>query len=583
LSSLLFEVFVGDYPALGYPAHLLVLILKIWREGTMRLESLYLMLRSRVDLVAMLRASWWSSEHTMKVLGAVLLLTVAVLVWGMLQHRRVKQQTLLIRQSEERFRHLAEHDSLTGLASRSLLRERLNQELESARRKQTPLALLMMDVDHFKQVNDSLGHAAGDEILRVTAQRIRAAVRETDTVARMGGDEFIVLLPGVRGLLEAGRLAEQVVASVAAPVAFRGQEVPISVSVGISSYPDGGDDATSLLQNGDMAMYQAKALGRNRYRFFKPEMSRGGTDRMEFAVALNHALANHEFEVHYQPLIDLRSGEVNGVEALLRWRNERWGMVAPGDFIPLAEESGLIVEIGEWVLHESCRQVAQMESRLGRRLLLAVNISPLQMQHGDLVRRVGEVLSGSSRPAGDLELEITETILIGNSGETMETFQQLRKLGVRMAIDDFGTGFANLSYITQFEFDRLKIDRSFIQHCVIERNSATVTRVIIAMAHGLEVSVVAEGVETAEQYRFLQEAGCDLAQGYYLSKPIKASVMEEMLVSRSLCGPLSEAPSRAAQPTGASAAKGKVLGRVAADIGFDDMGLNSDRLEQLQR
>ena len=248
--------------------------LKTRREGAIQLESLRILLRSPADVVVLQRPSWWTSQRTLTVLGIVLSLTLAVLVWVALLRRRVKQQTLLIRRSEERFRHLAEHDSLTGLVSRSLLHERLNQELESARRKQTPLALLIMGLERFKQVNDSLGHAAGDEILRVTAQRIRGAVRASDTVARMSGDEFIVLLPGVRGRREAGKIAAQVVTSVAAPVNFRGREVPISVSVGISTYPDGGEDATALLQNGDVAMYQAKAIGRNCYRFFTPDMSR---------------------------------------------------------------------------------------------------------------------------------------------------------------------------------------------------------------------------------------------------------------------------------------------------------------------
>jgi diguanylate cyclase (GGDEF)-like protein len=552
--------------------------LKTRREGAIQLESLRILLQSPADVVVLQRPSWWTSQRTLTVLGIVLSLTLAVLVWVALLRRRVKQQTLLIRRSEERFRHLAEHDSLTGLVSRSLLHERLNQELESARRKQTPLALLIMDLDRFKQVNDSLGHAAGDEILRVTAQRIRGAVRASDTVARMSGDEFIVLLPGVRGRREAGKIAAQVVTSVAAPVNFRGREVPISVSVGISTYPDGGEDATALLQNGDVAMYQAKAIGRNCYRFFTPDMSRAPGDQLDFAVALNRALVNEEFEVYFQPLIDLRTGEVDGLEALLRWRTERWGMVAPGDFIPLAEENGLIGAIGEWVLRESCRQVGQMESRLGRRLLLSVNISPRQMEHGDLVRTVREVLHDSHRAARDLELEITERILVGNSGKTKETFHQLRELGVRLAIDDFGTGFANLSYITQFEIDRLKIDRSFIQQCLIERNSATVTRVIIAMAHKLEVSVVAEGVETAEQYRFLQEAGCDLAQGYYLSEPIMASDLEEMLLTRSPWGHKPQAPSPGNHSVGASAAKGEEPVSVSANI-----RVNSDTLEELQR
>src|SRR5271163_148546 len=469
--------------------------------------------------------------HTLSAPSGVLLITLAVLVWSVMLRRRIRQQTLLIRRSEERFRQLAEHDSLTGLTSRALLHERLNQALEAARRKQTPLALMMMDVDKFKQVNDSLGHVAGDEILCVTAQRIRASVRETDTVARIGGDEFMVLLPGVRGTRETSKIAAEVVANVSAPVSFRGQEVPVSVSVGISSYPDGGEDVTSLLQNVDIALHEAKALGRNCYQFFTPDMARAGADKLEFAVALNHALAKDEFELVYQPLVDMVTGEVSGLEALLRWRSEELGLVRPDDFIPLAEETGLIATIGEWVLHESCRQVSRLEEKLGRSLLLAVNISPRQIQQGNLPRILQEALTASNRAAGSLELEITENLLISNSAKVQDTFDQIRDLGVRLAIDDFGIGFSSLSYITQFHVDRLKIDRSFIQNCLTDRNSETVTRVIIAMAHGLDISVVAEGVETAEQYRFLEKAQCDAAQGYYFSRPIPISELEPSLLA----------------------------------------------------
>jgi diguanylate cyclase (GGDEF)-like protein len=445
---------------------------------------------------------------------------LVLLICGLRLRLRVKDLALLLQQSEERYRHLAQHDSLTGLISRALLQERLNDELEVARRRQRPLALLMIDVDRFKQINDSLGHAAGDEILRVTAERIRSAVRETDTVARVSGDEFVVLLPGVRGLREAGGIAAQVVSSAACPVKFRGYEIPVSVSIGVSSYPAGCDDATSLLQNADVAMYQAKSSGRNRYRFFSAEMGRPEGSNLEFHVSLNEALAKEEFEIHYQPLVDLRSGQIAGVEALLRWRSGPWGLVMPGEFISLAEESGLIIPLGAWVLQESCRQVAQLEAELGRKLSLAVNISPRQMEDGDPVRAVADALSRAHRNPHDLELEITESLLINNSGHTQEIFQRLRDIGVRLAIDDFGTGFANLTYLTQFKMDRLKIDRSFVQHCLIDRNSATIVRMIIAMAHRLEVAVVAEGVETAEQYHFLREAECDFAQGYYLSKPV---------------------------------------------------------------
>jgi EAL domain-containing protein (putative c-di-GMP-specific phosphodiesterase class I) len=266
-------------------------------------------------------------------------------------------------------------------------------------------------------------------------------------------------------------------------------------------------------------------------------MARAGADKLEFAVALNHALANDEFELVYQPLVDMVTGEVSGLEALLRWRSEKLGLVRPDDFIPLAEETGLIATIGEWVLHESCREVSRLEEELGRSLLLAVNISPRQMQQGNLPRILHGALAASNRAPRSLELEITENILISNSAKAQDTLNQIRDLGVRLVIDDFGIGFSSLSYITQFHVDRLKIDRSFIQNCPTDRNSATVTRVIIAMARGLDISVVAEGVETAEQYRFLEEAGCDTAQGYYLSRPMPVSELERSLRSAAVTLP----------------------------------------------
>lgn len=501
------------------------------KEGISRLESFQILLRSPKDVAIVETPSWWTSQHTLMVLSLVATLTLAVLLWVVVLRRRVEQQTLLLRRSEENFRHLAQHDALTGLAARTLLQERLELSLEGARRKQTPFALLTMDVDNFKLVNDTLGHAAGDEILCIAVKRIQASVRETDTVARMGGDEFTVLLPGVHGMEAAGKIAAQVVASVSGPIVLRGREVAVSVSVGVTAYPEGGEDATSLLHTADIAMYRAKTQGRNRYQLFSPDMAKAGANKLELKMALSHALDNREFELLYQPIVDVKTGQVSGLEALLRWRNEELGLKMPGDFLPLAEETGLIVPIGEWVLREACRQVTLLEKQFNRSFLLAVNFSPRQLQQEDLPQTIRMALAASNRDPSCLELEITENALIGNSSTTREILSQIRALGVGIAIDGFGTGFSSLSYITRFRVDRIKIDQLFVQNCVTDKNSEAVTRVIIAMAHGLNIPVVAEGVETAAQYGFVEIAECDTAQGNYFSRPIAAAHLEDALSS----------------------------------------------------
>jgi len=321
-----------------------------------------------------------------------------------------------------------------------------------------------------------------------------------------------------------------VVGNVSAPMFIRGREVPVSVSVGVTAYPGGGDDATSLLHNADTAMYRAKSLGRNRYQLFSPDMAQAGANTLELKMALTRALENQEFELHYQPIVDVKTGEVSGLEALLRWRNEHLGSKLPEDFIPLAEESGLIVPIGEWVLREACRCVSLLEKQLNRSFLLAVNLSPRQLQQDDLPRMIQSALTASNRDPRSLEIEITESALIGNSSR-LEVLNQVRALGVGIAIDGFGTGFSSLAYITRFRVDRLKIDRLFVQNCMTDKNGETVTRVLVAMAHGLRIPVVAVGVETAAQYGFAGTVECDTAQGYYLSHPIPAGELEVALSS----------------------------------------------------
>jgi diguanylate cyclase (GGDEF)-like protein/PAS domain S-box-containing protein len=420
---------------------------------------------------------------------------------------------------EEFVRHVAYHDFLTGLPNRSLLNDRLYIAIERARRDGCKVAAMMIDLDHFKRVNDSLGHHVGDELLKIVAARILACVRRSDTVARMGGDEFAVLLSDITNDREIELVADKIIKSVSQPVQVGGHELHVSPSIGVSQYPDDGEDLHALLIDADTAMYAAKQAGRKTYRLFSREMELAAKTKLELENELQLALKHGEFRLHYQPQVSLQSDHINGMEALLRWYSPKRGLVAPGEFILIAEQSPLILDIGEWVLATACRDMAAINRRTGRSLRVAVNLSPRQFLQNDLVEHVQRVLQETGLAPVCLELEITEGLLMDHSAETIERLKKLRELGVLIAVDDFGVGFSSLSYITQFPISTLKIDRVFVDRLPESYSDAAVTLAIIALAHSLDMAVVAEGVETIEQLDYLREHGCDFVQGYFLGRP----------------------------------------------------------------
>ncbi|MBS1820984.1 MAG: EAL domain-containing protein [Acidobacteria bacterium] len=416
--------------------------------------------------------------------------------------------------------HLATHDQLTGLLGRALLRDKTVEAVERARRYGTKVAVFVIDLDQFKRINDSLGHTSGDQILIEAAARLRRAVRSTDVVARVGGDEFVVVMTDITSIADVEQCAANLVQKLSPEIKVDEHLVNVTASVGVCIYPDFASDAKHLMKRADSAMYAAKERGRNQHQVFSEDMLKETADRLTMEHALRHALANGELSLHYQPQLSLTTGMITGMEALLRWNNPRLGSVSPAQFIPLAEETGMIVPIGEWAFMTACQQGKALQDELGSDFTISVNLSPRQLQQRNLVDVIERALVVSGLAPRHLEIEITENMLMVNSDANLEKLQKIRELGARISIDDFGTGFCSFSYLLQYQVDRLKIDKSFVKLAGTDPNAAAVVRTIIAMSHGLAIRVVAEGVETEEQLRFLMRRKCDEAQGNYITGPV---------------------------------------------------------------
>ena len=434
---------------------------------------------------------------------------------------------------EEHLIHQANHDALTSLPNRLLVMDRLEQVIHRARRQQTQAALFFLDLDHFKRINDSLGHLLGDTLLQLAAERLTNTLREVDTVARLGGDEFLVLIDGLKDKTTIQILAEKILNAFSLPFHLHNRTLYTTTSIGIALYPGDAEDAHGLLQAADTAMYQAKEAGRNTLRFYSTEMNEQSQRRMHLENQLRQAVERNELSIHYQPQLRISDQSIKGVEALLRWHNPEFGLISPVEFIPIAEEAGLINTLSDFVLRTGLSEISQLEREFGISITLAINASAVQLQSSDFPIHVQNILEEQDRPAEFLQIEITESVMVDQMNQTLKCMHRLRDMQVRIAIDDFGTGYSSLSYLSKMPIHTLKIDRSFIKNIKDSPNNVLLTRTIIAMGISLDLEVVAEGVETAEDLQFLQENACDLAQGYYFARPMPIQELREFLSKHS--------------------------------------------------
>ena len=466
----------------------------------------------------------------------IVLLVAGLAVWFVANdlHRALNRLTFEMeaaRKAQTQMTHYMQHDVLTGLPNRAYGVELTERAMADAREQQLRVGLLFVDLDYFKSINDSLGHTAGDDFLRQISGRLKRAVRTSDKVMRQGNDEFVIAMTNVSDLSQISNVASSILGRLSRPVNIHGTEVTTSCSIGIAVYPDDGSDVEALLRQADIAMYQAKESGRNTYRFFDKSMQDHIQGNLQLIAAMRTALTQREYVLHYQPVIDLHTGKLVGAEALIRWQHPERGLLAPGEFIAAAEKSGLIIEMGEWVLREACRQVAHWHASGCEPFVISVNLSPIQFRRGNIDQMVQNALSESGLAPQCLELEITESSLVQDMDKFMESLQRIKALGVKISIDDFGTGYSNLSYLQRFAVDKLKIDRSFVMRILKGPQERALVAAIIQMAKSLNLSTNAEGIEEDAIRRELLLLGCDLGQGYYFSRPQTPQEFEMLIHS----------------------------------------------------
>ena len=433
------------------------------------------------------------------------------------------------KRTEERLSHLAQYDVVTGLPNRVLFRDRLTRALAHAQRKKHIVALMFLDLDHFKSVNDSLGHDVGDQLLKEVAVRLKSCLREGDTIARLGGDEFTIILEEINESENIVNVAQKIIDMMSRSFSVGGQEIFITTSIGIATYPDCGTDQNTLIKNADAALYDAKAHGRSVYRFYHQKMNIIATERLELLTSLRHAVNREEFILRYQPQVNSYSGQLVGVEALLRWNHPEKGLIYPSQFVHLLEDTGLIIQVGEWALREACKQCKAWQNAGLPAIPVSVNISARQFKQKNLVSMISEILVDTQLEPRYLQLELTESVLVDNIGVTVATLRALHTIGTKLSIDDFGTGYSSLSYLKQFPLHALKIDRSFLKDINKRSEDAAIAIAIITLGHSLKLDVVAEGVETNEQKEFLKKQNCNIMQGHLFGYPMHAVQIEEWL------------------------------------------------------